>query len=132
MLLHLLHHPWYQKLNDFIQGDFKVISYFVLHSAALEKEPLEHRPTDEFDSGGLHSFSVHRSKVISAYLSEIAEIDPAAVENSPLIVSQTVIPSPDFERFLLDRIFKDFVESKIEKNIDEYSSEKTKKKRETT
>ena len=129
LLLHLLHHPWYQKLP----GSSKVISqlypYFVLHSAALEKEPLEHKPTHGFDSGGLHNFSAHRSKVISAYLSEIEKIDSKAVKNTHSTVSQSVMPSPNLENFLLDRIFKDVVSSQLENNIEEYSKEKSTKEK---
>ena len=129
LLLHLLHHPWYQKLPNSSKAISRLYPYFVLHSAALEKEPIEHKPTHGFDSGGLHSFSVHRSKVISAYLSEIDKIDSAAVENSTRNVSHTVKPSPDVERFLLDRIFKDVVVSRIENNIEEYSSEKSREEK---
>lgn len=68
ILISLLHHPWYNRLHSDKFYSHKSLAnlyyHFVLHSAALGKEPMEHRP-DRTDSG---TFSTHRAKVIAAHL----------------------------------------------------------------
>lgn len=65
ILLSLINHPWYNQLEDEDRSIARLYPYFLLHSAALGKEPIEHKPLEFQDTG---TFAQHRSKAISAAL----------------------------------------------------------------
>jgi len=129
LLLHMLHHPWYKSQPRKNKNLASLYPDFLLHSAALGKEPLEHQPSNE---ASMHGFSRQRAWVVAAHLSELLkEYDEATIEScmespelSPIRATMQEFSSlsdDNVSNLVLDEIFRSFVYSRINENTGIYA-----------
>ena len=140
LLIHMLHHPWYKSLPRESKNLAKIYPDFILYAASMAKEPLEHSPSLESD---LHGFSIQRSRVVAAHLSEILkqyepdyiqsiltmpEMNFLTDQSRELIADIISMKDSSSGNYILDDIFIDLVYKRIQDNEGEYKEgDKSKK-----